>query len=39
MLSAAMEIPFMQSDDFSDFDFCQPPLAEVQILRVLENQI
>ena len=29
MLSAAMEIPFTQSDDFADFDFCQPPLAEV----------
>ena len=27
------------SESFMDFDYAQPPLAEIQILRVLENHI
>lgn len=31
--------PFGRADLFVDFDYSQPPLAEIQILRVLESHI
>ncbi len=31
--------PFMRGDSFIDFNYASPPLAEIQILRVLENHI
>lgn len=35
-----IEGPFAgAADSFADFDYAQPPLAEIQILRVLENHI
>ena len=36
----AADGPFSRADSmFAEFDYAQPPLAEIQILRVLESHI